>query len=222
MNRISVKFILGVFCSVFLFVSNTYLVKANDEKNQYINNSILQTFYNNKESVYILDEMGEDVTDQFWNDTELLYLTKDWNRIKDYILTNNLVLHKVLENKIVSDTRALNQYKTVVSEMFYFILWDSNHATNMECSAELKGGIWYDVATDEVKRVSNTTLNILEMGTNAIGVSLYTNDIQTSSSVVDGKGYFWANCHFYGENDDPIYKFYYDYGSKSLSFYATP
>lgn len=60
------------------------------------------------------------------------------------------------------------------------------------------------------------------MGTNAIGVSLYTNDIQTSSSVVDGKGYFWANCHFYGENDDPIYKFYYDYGSKSLSFYATP
>lgn len=207
---------------MLLTASNTYYVKADEEQNQDNGSSVLQTFYNNKESVYVLNEMGTDVTQQFWNETDHFFLEDNWNSIKDYILTNNFVLHRVLECRIETYSRALDQYKTVTSEMLYFILWDSNHATNMECSAELKGGIWYDIATDEVKRVSNTTLNILEMGTNAIGVSLYTNDIQTGSSVVSGKGYFWATCHFYGENDDPIYKFYYDYGSKFLSFYATP
>lgn len=221
------KVMAGMLCSILLMGANTCMVKANAEvcvQNQEDceNGAALQTFYSNREAVYVNDGMCVDVTDQFWDETEYMYLENNWEGIKDYIVTNNLVLHLVLEDNAKVGTFALSQYKSVASEMIYFILWDTNRATNIEVTAELKGGIWYDVATDEVKRVSDATYNILTMQVGSPGISLYANDFQTGSSVVNGKGYFWGNCHFYGEDPDNMYGYAYDYGTKLVSFYATP
>lgn len=226
MKRVT-KIITGILCSVVLIGGDVTAVQASTEKiciqnqSSIENSDIIQEFYDNKEKVYVTDEACLDVTEQFWDETKYMYLEGDIETIKNYIVNNDLTLHLITNsNKI--ELQALAQYKSVTSEMIYFMLWDTNRATNIEVTAELKGGIWYDVATDEVVKVSNTTYNILTMRVGSPGISLYANDFQTGSSVINGKGYFWGKCHFYGEDPDNMYGYAYDYGSKLASFYATP
>lgn len=85
--------------------------------------------------------------------------------------------------------------------------------------AELKGGIWYDEASGQVKRTTKATYNIIgtETGTK---YSISANDFSTGSRVSNGKGYFWGKCSFTGQmTDDYGIHHYANFGSKQVSFY---
>lgn len=118
-------------------------------------------------------------------------------------------------------TFGLDRYKNVASDMIVFYL-TSDNGIRLFVEAELKGGIWYDEASGQVKRTTKATYNIIgtETGTK---YSISANDFSTGSRVSNGKGYFWGRCSFIGQMiDDYGMHHYANFGSKQVSFYATP
>lgn len=152
------------------------------------------------------------------NQTEILYQQNDIASIKDIMKTEKLTAHIYKEKEQGISLYALEQFKTV-SDVFLEYYSDDTYGTVMEFYAELTGGMWYDPNTDEVKRTSSPTLKINAMNV-PTKITPFCNEIKTGSSVISGKGYFWAEFVVSGQS--PAYELLYNYGKHRLSFYATP
>lgn len=210
--------VVFLLCAICCFNFNSSLAHANENT---LGNNIdyFALFYGGDYEILVTNSSGADVTNDFLNTTKDMYVDNDINSIKQLIGEQELVLRIISETEM--STYAYDQYKSVRSEMMYFILNDKNFATTIEVTSELVGGIWYNPNTFLVTNVSTPTYNILTMRTNAAGIQLSANNFRTGSSVQNGKGYFWGECSFMGQNQDTL-PLYYDYGSKRVSFYATP
>lgn len=217
--------ILGICMAGSLFGSNVYANASQSETNnvsdEVSGSTYLSRFYEGMQVRKVEDINGNDVTDTFLIRTQPMYENGDEEGINAIIRDEGLVLHiYLMENKNDNITTfGLDKYKNVVSDMFYFVLTSDNGIT-LVVESELKGGIWYDEASGEVKRTTNATYNIIAMSTNT-NYSITANDFATGSSVSNGKGYFWGRCSFIGQMTENGVHYYANFGSKQVSFYAT-
>ena len=216
------KYIICMLLGVcVLNVVYTERVYANISNEGNISNYLCR-FYEMEQLQKVEDVNGEDVTDEFINRTQNLYEIGDMESIKRIIQEEELVLHiySIENNNANVSTYGLTRYKNVANDEFYFLLTADNGVT-LEVLSELRGGIWYDEGTGEVKRTSTPTYTILEIYTNSVS-NITANDFSTGSNVSNGKGLFWGRCSFIGILIEQGFTFRANFGSKQVSFWAVP
>lgn len=216
--------IFNIFLIFFIVMSICSTVNAT-EKAYSDDTYYLSMFYSGYNNVLVTNSAEENVTEWFVSRTVPLFQQNNITEIKRIIAEEQLTLHVFTETQ----NYALEQYKSVRSDMQYFILWDKNYAVSLEVTSELVGGIWYNTNTGAVTRTSTPTYTILSKQCNSSSIETYANNFQTGSNVVSGKGHFWGSCSFGGQayvkaKDNPYeqIKLVYDFGSKRVSFNAVP
>lgn len=195
-------------------------VNAMSIEEENVHYEYLRKFYEGEQERHVVDSSGNDVTSSFIEKTKKLFYEGKTEEIFKIMGDENLVLHLISEEHAPQEisTYAYDRYKVVKSDMIEFILSDQNDNTTIYVQAELSGGIWYNEATSEVTNVSNATYNILSIDHNGLWEVL-NNDFKTGSSVVNGKGYFWGECHFYGQGVvDNTYDVNLDFEPKEFHF----
>lgn len=219
-----IGFLLCLMLGVCLAGGFETSVQAKDSVSE-VNNfhNYLEKFYTETQLRKVEDVNGNDVTNEFIARTQNIFDKGDEGSIKKIMQEEELVLHIFsLESASGNiSTFGLDRYKNVASDLISFYL-TSDNGVRLFVVSELKGGIWYDEASGKVKRTTNATYNIIGMETGT-KYSVTANDFATGSSVSNGKGYFWGRCSFIGQMTDDYGTHYYaNFGSKQVSFYATP
>lgn len=223
-KNLFIKAILFVLCIAGVFCFNTNVVKANSDilllDKSYDEQKYFEAFYSKEYDILVTNRNDQDVTDYFLEKTNDLFDKNDIESIKNILANENLRMHIIKEEITPIETYALEQFKTV--EDFIVDYYTANTGTVMEFACVLKGGIWYNPNTFQVTRTSSPTLDVTYMGV-APGIEPSCNSISTGSSVRSGKGYFWATFTLQGFFSDHGLEYLpLDYGTHTVSFYATP
>lgn len=225
--RLKFRTIISVILTTCIFLAKidtasamTIVSNANLDSKGYFD----EFYANVGDNVFVTDTNGNDVTDVFLLETQVLYSQNDLEGIKWLMASEGYTVHIVKVTNSDVQTYALEQYKTA-EDFIVKYLTDSSVGTVLEVAATLKGGFWYNPNTYEVTRTNSPTFNVTAM--NAVqGVSPSCNSISTGSSVINGggKAQFWARATFTGTYYDEhgMRWLTYNYGTERFSFTATP
>lgn len=215
-NKITM-FLLAICVLTSWNIKNVYA--QNDTVNDTY--KYFESFYSGENNVLVTDEEGNDVTNEFIKYTRELFKNNELEKIKHIMAENKLLAHILMEEEIATPY-ALEQYKAVYDIVTGYYK-DSSYGTVMEFRGRLSGGIWYNPNTYEVTRVSSPVFTPEVMNV-PMGIRPSCNDYNTSSWVSGGKGYFKVNYTLTGVyNEDPSAPpIYYNYGSHTFTFSATP
>ena len=186
-------------------------------------NTFWDEFYSGKFDIMDEDQNGQDVTKEFLAKTNALYMQKKIQTIKEIMVNSRLRAHIYKVSMPTENVFALEKYKIVSDTMIDYFPEDE-YNTVMEFNGTLSGGIWYNPNTYEVTRVSQPTFKVNFMK-GPDRVTVFCNNISTSSNVTGGKGYFSASFTCSGQafiDEAGVWPIYYDYGRHSMAFYGTP
>lgn len=180
-----------------------------------------KTFFSGNNKILVTDKNSNDVTEFFLNHTKGWYEEGNIKAIESFAAQKEFGLHlfTVYENE--TQPYALEQSKTVY-DRFTKYYKDNKYGTVMTFTAALYGTFWYNPNTLKITRTNAGTFNVEAMHVPAKMTPLCT-DIQTGSYISGGRAYFYANFHplAYARDENGQVTLEYDYGSQTLSFYAT-
>lgn len=199
-----------------VLVFNVSIVLADVQKSEEYD--YYKEFYSGQYNVFVVDEEGLDVTEDFIKKTEGLFDNEKIGDIKNILAKEKLVMHLLKETVIPMQSYALEQYKIVDDFIATTYAAENNSSVTMDFRASLKGGIWYNPNTDEVTGTSAPVFTVEYMFSTGVGLSC--NSVRTGSDVRSGKGYFWATFSIDGFTDAPAPPLY--FGTHTMSFYGKP
>lgn len=210
------KSISLVLTIIVVLVFNASIAFADVQKSE--DYDYYKEFYSGQYNVFVVNEDGLDVTEEFIRKTEGLFNSGKIRDIKNILAQEKLVMHLLKETVMPMQSYALEQYKVVDDFIATTYAAENNSSVKMDFRATLKGGIWYNPNTDKVTRTSTPVFTVEHMF--STGVDLSCNSIRTGSDVRSGKGYFWATYSIDGFTNKPAPPLY--FGTHTMSFYGKP